>query len=247
MLLPALAASLTAQGGAAAIFVLTRPEPVPALTVRFEGEGEGSVLVTLAGQSTPLARCTKRCKVEIPAGAQFSIDAIPAEGATFGGFHAYPVRPPAPLVRYLGDPLAPCTPKDPIAGLGDDESDDGADDDELSAATGAETALAEDALAAADPEAALAAHGGAAEHAHEHPRRLRHAKVEDALQCRTALVTDTSISVEFGLIPGRVDVAILTDLEKLVTPKAPQPPAAITAEKLDEEKPVEVEIGRAHV
>jgi outer membrane biosynthesis protein TonB len=108
MIGPALAISLTAQGAALIVFEVTRPEQIPALTVRFEGEGEGSVLITKVGETSPLARCDKRCQVVIPAGTAISIDAIPSEGATFGGFHPYPVRPPPALVPYLGDPSAPC-------------------------------------------------------------------------------------------------------------------------------------------
>lgn len=185
LIAPALVLSLTAQGGAALLFHLSRPEPVPSLTLRFEGEGEGSVLITLAGESVPLARCTDRCSVTIPAGVAFSLDAIPAEGATFGGFQAYPVRPPQPLVRFVGDPLAACVIADPLAD----------------------------------------------------------APISDPLQCKTQLVADTSITVEFGKIPDRVDVAIVDDLERLIVPAVPappKPPAPIDLEKLDAEKPVEV-------
>lgn len=195
--------SVIAQGSAALVFALTRPEPVPTLTLRFEGEGEGSVLVTRLGDPVPIARCTKRCVVTIPAGVEFSIDAIPAEGATFGGFHAFPSRPPKELVPYLGDPLAPCTPED---------------------------------LTTADPGAELRRDELAGDAAPT-------ARIADALQCQTKLVTSATITVEFGLVPERVDVALVGDLENLITPAVPQPPRPpkpIDLEKLDTEKPVEV-------
>lgn len=202
LLAPALLASLIAQGSAALIFAVTRPEPVPGLTLRFEGEGEGSVLVTLEGQAVPLARCTKRCQVTIPAGAAFSLDAIPAEGATFGGFKPYPARPPAALVPYLGDPAGPCAADDLTTDL----------------------SKADAAAPAARPLPGAAP-----------------ARVSDPLHCQTALVADATITVDFGLIPERVDVALLDD-DSLISPEAPKvptPPAPIDVEKL-EEKAVEV-------
>jgi hypothetical protein len=220
LIAPALVVSMTAQGGAALLFHLTRPEPVPALTLRFEGEGEGSVLITLAGQSTPLARCTDRCAVTIPAGVDFSLDAIPAEGATFGGFRAYPVRPPPSMVRFVGDPLAACTPPDVTA-----EEAPPADENADGAAAAADAAAADSDRGDADDDAPAVR------------------RISDPLQCKTQLVTDTSIIVEFGKIPERVDVAILSDLEQLVVPAVPQPPAPpkpIDLEKLEADKPVEV-------
>ncbi|MEZ4360987.1 MAG: hypothetical protein R3B48_12460 [Kofleriaceae bacterium] len=107
--------SLVAQAGGLLAFELTRPEPIPRLTVRFEGEGEGSVLITREGDREPLLRCAQRCQVDLPAGTRFSLTAIPGEDATFGGFKAYPARPAPQLVRFLGDPVAACAPEDPSA------------------------------------------------------------------------------------------------------------------------------------
>lgn len=203
LIAPALFASLVAQGSAALIFAVTRPEPVPALTLRFEGEGEGSVLVTLDGESVPLARCTKRCQVTIPVGVAFSLDAIPAEGATFGGFKAYPARPPRQLVPYLGDPAGPCDPEDLTTEL---------------------TAGAPAAPSARPAEGAAPA------------------RIADPLHCRTQLVADATLTVDFGLVPERVDVALLDDASLITpeSPKLPKPPAPIDLEKLDGDKPVEV-------
>jgi hypothetical protein len=185
LIVPAIAVSLTAQGGALIAFELTRPEPIPELTLRFEGEGEGSVLITKVGDVVPLARCTERCRVALPSGTAFSLSAIPADGATFGGFKAYPAPPAPQLVRYLGDPAAACQPGDPAAGT-----------------------------ASADP-----------------------------LQCQTSLLADATLVVDFGRVPGRVDVALLGDLDRLVKPavkEPPRPPTPIELEKLAADKPVEV-------
>jgi outer membrane biosynthesis protein TonB len=186
MIAPALVASLTAQGGAVLMFELTRPEPVPGLTIRFEGEGQGSVLVSREGDAIPIARCADRCQVTIPAGTRISINAIPGEGATFGGFHPYPMRPPLALIPYLGDPVAPCLPGD----------------------TATESAAG---------------------------------RIADPLLCQTAIIADTSMVVEFGRIPERVDVALVGDLGGLAKiAAAPKPPKPIDLEKLEAEKPVEV-------
>ncbi len=222
LIAPALVLSLTTQGGAALLFHLSRPEPVPALTLRFAGEGEGSVLITLAGESVPLARCTDRCSVTIPAGVGFSLDAIPAEGATFGGFRAYPVRPPQPLIRFVGDPLAACAVPDPMAEAAEEPT-------APTVPTDAETPgelSADELLGTGEAKAPPAT-----------------ARISDPLQCKTQLVADTSITVEFGKIPERVDVAIFEDLERLIVPAVPappRPPTPIDLEKLDAEKPVEV-------
>ena len=74
------------------------------------GEGDGIVNVTREGDAAPLLRCSKPpCTVEIPVGTTLHVQAILGTDATFGGFQPYPMRPPAALVPYLGDPLAACT------------------------------------------------------------------------------------------------------------------------------------------
>jgi TonB family protein len=71
----------------------------------------GQVLVTRAGDSAPIARCSApRCTLELEPGTQIQMSALVNEGATFAGFKQYPMRTPAPLVKYLGDPLADCKP-----------------------------------------------------------------------------------------------------------------------------------------
>jgi TonB family protein len=108
--------SVTAQGGAVIAYKVTRPEPVPRLTIRLDGLGEGQVLVTKLGDTAPLLRCAKsRCSVDVPRGTQVTLTAVLGEDATFAGYAQYPMRTPAPLVPYLGDPLAKCLDDDVVA------------------------------------------------------------------------------------------------------------------------------------
>lgn len=58
LLTPAVALSVTVQAGVVAGYVLTRPTPVPRLTLRLAGEGEGQILVSRAGDPAPLYRCS---------------------------------------------------------------------------------------------------------------------------------------------------------------------------------------------
>jgi TonB family protein len=101
--------SATSQGAAVLAYQATRPEPKPRLTIRLDGIGEGQVLVMKIGQPEPILRCAKeRCSVEVPAGTQLTMTAVPGEDATFAGYGQYPMRTPAALVPWLGDPLASC-------------------------------------------------------------------------------------------------------------------------------------------
>ena len=69
----------------------------------------GHVLVTKAGDSAPLIRCSSpKCSVALPPGTDVKLTAVLGEEATFGGFHQFPMRTPTSLVPWLGDPLATC-------------------------------------------------------------------------------------------------------------------------------------------
>lgn len=186
LLLPAIGLSLTAQGAAFTAYVVTRPVPVPRLSIRIVGEGEGQVLVTKAGESAPLLRCTKgKCSVEVPVGTQLRLSAVLGENATFGGYHQLPMRTPRELVGYVGDPLASCS-------------------------------------------------GGSAVDA---------AASGDVLDCGFAIVADTEIAVELGVVPEEINVAIADEtppIDEVVKPLVPPPPVPIEAEKLD--PPLEVAI-----
>ena len=112
--LPAIIGSATAQGAALVGYSITRPEPLPALTIELTGEGNGTVLITREGDAVPLVRCSQpSCSVEVPRGAVVHLVAIADTGATFGGYFPERMRPPLPLQPLLGDPLANCvTPGD---------------------------------------------------------------------------------------------------------------------------------------
>ncbi len=67
----------------------------------------------------------------------------------------------------------------------------------------------------------------------------------NVLDCALTVKADTDVVAEFGEVPKEVEVAFAdpTELEKLVQPIQPKveiPPAPIDAEKLEEEKPLEV-------
>ncbi len=232
ILLPAVLFSVGVQAAAFATYQLTLPEPDPALTIRLDGAGRGTVLVTKVGESSPLLRCvpkdqemerirslptekqipataryierlvgeiharlptTKqivgtRCRVELPPGTQVRLTAVLDEEATFEGYAQSPMRPPAQLRPYLGDPLATCL-----------------DFDEAAMARG---------------------------------------EVRDVMECPITLTANTEVAAKFGLVPKEVDVAFANDeqIDALKKPKAPAPPPApIDAEKL-EDKPLEVAI-----
>jgi outer membrane biosynthesis protein TonB len=75
----------------------------------------GQVLVTRVGDTAPLLRCSQaRCRIELPPGTQVKLSAVLGEGATFAGYHQFPMRTPPELVGILGDPLASCSAKDAV-------------------------------------------------------------------------------------------------------------------------------------
>ena len=112
---PAVVISATAQGGAYIAYEASRPEPLPRLTIRLDGLGDGQVLVTKVGDVSPLLRCAKtRCSVDVPKGTQLKLTAVLGEDATFAGYDQYPMRTPAALVPWLGDPLESCLGGDVI-------------------------------------------------------------------------------------------------------------------------------------
>ena len=84
----------------------------------------GAVLVTAAGTSVPLARCTQpRCSVEVERGEKIQLTALVGEDATFGGYHQYPMRTPPALIPILGDPLSACVVRDEDLASGRDVRD----------------------------------------------------------------------------------------------------------------------------
>ncbi len=208
ILLPAVLFSVGVQAAAFATYQLTLPEPDPALTIRLDGAGRGTVLVTKVGDTSPLLRCVPKdqemerirtlptekqipataqyierlvgeiharlpgtkqivgtkCRVELPPGTQVRLTAVLDEEATFEGYAQSPMRPPAQLRPYLGDPLATCL-----------------DFDEAAMARG---------------------------------------EVRDVMECPITVTANTEVAAKFGLVPKEVDVAFANDeqIDKLIQP-----------------------------
>jgi TonB family protein len=117
-ILPAIGFSLSAQGGVLATYYVTRPAPVPVLTVRLVGEGEGVVHVTGFAGWKGSKLCTTAdasCRIEIPLGTAIRLSTELGEDATFGGYHQLPMRTPRELISILGDPLARCSGGDAVS------------------------------------------------------------------------------------------------------------------------------------
>ncbi len=75
----------------------------------------GQVLVTRAGDTAPMLRCTQpRCGIELASGTKVKLTAVLGDDATFAGYHQLPMRTPQPLVGILGDPLAACIARDAV-------------------------------------------------------------------------------------------------------------------------------------
>jgi TonB family protein len=109
LIAPAVILSGVAQGGALAVYELTRPETRPFVTVVLVGDGSGEVVITDPERPQFSRRCAAdRCRLEVARGSQVHLRAVPAEGATFEGWRQLPQRTPPALVPFLGDPLARC-------------------------------------------------------------------------------------------------------------------------------------------
>ncbi|MEJ7603200.1 MAG: energy transducer TonB [Kofleriaceae bacterium] len=111
------------QAAVGVIYVVTRPIPLPSLTIRLIDDGtmlgdlgeNGHVLVTRVGDSAPLLRCDKpSCSIELPPNTRVTLKAVVSETGTFGGYYQYPMRTPRALQPYLGDPLASCLDGDAV-------------------------------------------------------------------------------------------------------------------------------------
>ena len=54
-------------------------------------------------------RCSQpHCSVTLPPNTKVTLTAVLGDDSVFAGFHPYPMRPPAALQPWLGDPLAAC-------------------------------------------------------------------------------------------------------------------------------------------
>ncbi|TMQ07012.1 MAG: hypothetical protein E6J90_44625 [Deltaproteobacteria bacterium] len=75
----------------------------------------GLVEITRAGENAPAVRCSEpRCELALAPGTKVKLSAVLGEGATFAGYHQFPMRTPPALVGILGDPLAGCTVGDAV-------------------------------------------------------------------------------------------------------------------------------------
>jgi hypothetical protein len=113
--IPAAVISATAQGTAIVTYQATRPTPKPLLTIRLDGDGDGQVLVTRTGDAAPILRCAHPlCSIEVAPNTQVKLTAVLGDGATFAGYRQYPMRTPAALVPWLGDPVGDCSAGDAL-------------------------------------------------------------------------------------------------------------------------------------
>jgi hypothetical protein len=231
LLAPSVLVAVSAQAAAYLTYEATRPEPLPGLTIRLDGEGRGQILVTRVGDTSPLVRCVS------PSAEAERIAALPREKAieatakyvrelvTQIGNGSSPVAqvigerckvtvPVGTQVRltavlddkatfggYLQYPMR--TPKELVPYLGDPLA----------------KCLDVDLFTAAQ---------------------------NDVFDCTATITADTTIAAEFGLTPDEIQVAFENEatpsVDELVKPLTPTPPPApIDAEKL-EEKPLEVAI-----
>ncbi len=110
---PALAISSITQAGIIVGYGVTRPTPLPVLTIHMDGEGDGQILVTRVGAARPILRCAaKECSVPIAPGTKVTLSAVRGERTTFGGYQPYPMRVPKELRPLLGDPFGECLDRD---------------------------------------------------------------------------------------------------------------------------------------
>ncbi|MGE0400258.1 MAG: energy transducer TonB [Kofleriaceae bacterium] len=223
--------SVAAQAGAFAAYQLALSDPDPALTIRLDGEGRGTVLVTRVGDTSPLLRCVPKdlelerirslpIEKQVPATAKYIERLVGQLHARLPGKQVVGSRcrvelPAGTQVRltavldeeatfegYAQQPMRPPEQLRPYLG------------DPLA------TCLDFDAEAMARGE------------------------VRDVMECPITLTASTEVAATFGLVPKEVDVAFANDevIDEILKPLTPTPPPTpIDAEKL-EDKPLEVAI-----
>ncbi|MGE3767354.1 MAG: energy transducer TonB [Kofleriaceae bacterium] len=222
---------MAAQAGAFAAYQLALSDPDPALTIRLDGEGRGTVLVTRVGDTSPLLRCVPKdlelerirslpIEKQVPATAKYIERLVGQLHARLPGKQVVGSRcrvelPAGTQVRltavldeeatfegYAQQPMRPPEQLRPYLG------------DPLA------TCLDFDAEAMARGE------------------------VRDVMECPITLTASTEVAATFGLVPKEVDVAFANDevIDEILKPLTPTPPPTpIDAEKL-EDKPLEVAI-----
>jgi len=224
LLTPAIVVSITAQASVFVTYELTRPTPVPRLTIRLVGEGDGQILVTKVGDRAPLLRCSN---VEPTLEDLGYVEAAsdPTVRALVGYVVSH-VRGRRPSKSRCDVDLPPGTRIQLSAVRGDDATFGGYHQlpmrppEELVPYLG-------DPLAKCTGGDAIAA-----------------AAAGDVEKCAFTIRADTELAAEFGEIPQEVNVALQSNesIDAVLKPLVPTlPPTPIDAEKLDE-KPLEVAI-----
>ncbi len=232
ILLPAVLVSVGVQAAAFVTYQLTLPVPDPALTIRLDGEGRGTVLVTKVGESSPMLRCVPKDREmdrirelpidqQVPATAQYlqrlagEISARTQTTKQIVGAKCRVELPPGTQVRLT-------------AILDEEATFEGYAQQPMRPPEQLRPYLGDPLASCLDFDAEAMARG----------------EVRDVMECPITLTANTEVAARFGLVPKEVDVAFANDeqIEELVKPTAPLiPPSPIDAEKL-EDKPLEVAI-----
>lgn len=232
MLAPALLASATAQGTAFITYEATRPPPVPSLTIRLVGEGQGQVLVTRVGDTTPMLRCAPR-EDELAGLEDASVSTRLTTVASYVHNLVGRLHEPPSATRLAEGPR--CSIEVPAgtqvrltAVLGDLATFGGYAQYPMRTPKELQRYLG-------DPLAACL---------HDNQDVVTAAAAGDANDCALTIAADTEVAAEFGAQPKVIDVAFADDkqIEALIKPIAPTPPPPpIDPEKL-EDKALEVAI-----
>lgn len=220
LLTPAVGLSVATQVGVFTAYAMTRPTPVPKLTLRLAGEGEGQILVTRVGDPAPLYRCSN---------IETTLEDL-----------GYVETATDPAVRELVDiTVREIRRRQPSKSKCDIELPEGTRV-QLSAVIGREATFGgyhqlpmrtPDELVRflGDPLSKCMGEGA------------EPGVIPDVTKCTFVVQANTELAVEFGIVPREQQMAFIPDdkLDQLIKPLAPTPVVPIDAEKLDE-KPLQV-------
>lgn len=224
LLTPAVALSVASQVGVFAAYALTRPTPVPRVTLRLVGMGDGQILVSRVGDPAPLLRCSN-IEPTLQELGYYDDKTDPAVQELIAKV-VYRVRGHTKSKSKCDLDVPEGTRLQLTAVLGKGATFGGYHQlpmrtpDELVPYLG-------------DPLANCMGEGGEGDIT----------AVADVMKCAFTVKASTELAVEFGLIPEQQELAMLSDdkLEQALEKLPPTPPAPIDAEKL-EEQPLEVAI-----
>jgi TonB family protein len=220
LLTPAVGLSVATQVGVFAAYVLTRPTPVPKLTLRLVGDGEGQILVSKVGDPAPLYRCSNIDQsIEELGYVDAKTDPAVVE---LVDFVVERVRIPAKSKCDIEIPVGTRIQLSAVKGKG--------------ATFGGYTQLP-----MRTPEELVHYLGDPL--ANCMGRDAEPGGISDVSKCTFTVKANTELAVEFPLRPPEAEVAIFDEskLDDIVKPVVPPAPAVIDAEKL-EDKPLEVAI-----